>query len=306
MNRTIPRPTDRDEWLAARRPYFNASAASVLWDRHPFLTPGDYATTKLTGREQTQTRAMQRGLRLEDVIAQWWADDNRCKVVEPDHLYVRGPIMATVDRVVTGCDTPAFPVGTPIEIKNPGHRVREPELHWLDQCQAIMYAAAAPEMVLVWFDSSMEIHERSLFADEDFAIELADKAEQFMAAIELGIVPDWITLSYDNAADLYPNPAGRLELDDHGLDLVQKLDVIRQIRRDAEADERKLRDQLAGLLLDCEAGAWRGQDIVTWKATKSTMVVDVKRLAEENPDLAARYLTERPGSRRMLVHLGAE
>jgi predicted phage-related endonuclease len=295
--RTVARPLSRDEWLAARRPWFNASAAAVLWDRHPFLDPGDYATVKLTGKEQEATRAMQRGLRLEDVIAQWWADDHRCKVVEPDVLHVRGRVMATVDRMVL--DT-----GMPVEIKNPSRRVREPEQYWIDQCQAIMWTVDTDEIVLVWFDSSMEIHDRVINRDPEFGPELARRADEFMAAIDLGIVPDWVTLSYDNIAALHPDPAGRVVLDNNGLELVRKLDTIRLIRRDAEADEKRVKDELARLLGEAAVGTWAGLEVLTWKAIKGTRVLDHKRLAEDHPDLVAEYMVDRPGTRRMLVHLG--
>lgn len=301
---TVTKPLDRDEWLAARRPYFNASAAAVLWDRHPFLTPGDYATTKLTGEEQEQTRAMRRGLRLEDVIAQWWADDNDCKVIEPRELAVRGRVMATVDRLVLR-GTTTFPDGTPIEIKNPGHRVREPEQYWLDQCQAIMWAVDATEIVLVWFDSSMDIHQRTILCDPGFGPELAQRAEQFMAAIDLGIAPDWVTLSYDNLAAIHPNPAGRVAIDSEQLELVRQLDLLRMIRRDAEADEKRVKDRLARLLGDAESATWAGVEVLSWRAVKPGRVLDAKRLTEDQPDLAADYMIDRPGGRRMLTHLGA-
>lgn len=302
---TIPKPADRNEWLEARRGFFNASATAILWDRHPFQSPGDYATIKLTGNEQAPTRAMERGTRFEEVVARWWADDHHCKLVEPDVLYVKGRVMATVDRMVESLD-PVFgevAAGTPVEIKTTARPMRDVPQYWVDQCQAIMYATAAPEMVLVWLDSTMEVRWQAVLADFEFGVELARRADEFMSSIDLGVAPDWIEFSYDNLVALHPHPKGRLELDEEGAELVARLDIVRAIRRDAEADEEAVREQLARLLQGNEAGSWQGHDVITWKAARPTKAIDVKRLAEENPELAARYLVERPGSRRMLTHL---
>ncbi len=104
--RRVPKPLDRDAWLAVRRPWFNASYAAVLFDRHPYVTPGDLASIKLTGKEQGQTRAMDRGRRLESVIRDWFADETQCVVTEPDQLYIAGRVMATADGIVTSNAVP--------------------------------------------------------------------------------------------------------------------------------------------------------------------------------------------------------
>jgi len=297
---TVPKPVDRDEWLAVRRPYFNASAAAILYDRHPYQSPGDYATVKLSGEEQAPTRAMDRGRRMEDVIARWWADDHHVEVVESDVLFVADCIMATVDRIVIGSDgTPL----SPLEIKSTNHRTAEPEPYWLDQCQAIMLTTDAPYIELVWLDSSLDIHEATVQADHAMQADMLRRAERFMAAIELGIVPDWISLSYDNVVRLYPEPAGGEEIGDDGLDLVRELAAVRQVRLDAEKDEKRLRDRLADLLGEKEAGLWNGIEILSFRAAKGATVFDRAMFAADHPDLAEKYMVTKPGTRRMLTKL---
>ncbi|MET0521353.1 MAG: YqaJ viral recombinase family protein, partial [Jiangellaceae bacterium] len=178
----LPKPGDRDEWLAARRPYFNASATSILFDRHPYMTPGDYATEKLTGVGQAQTRAMVRGTMLEDAIAQWWAFEHAADAEVVQTLYVAEAVMATADR---WCPQD----NCPVEIKTTTERAHDPRQYWLDQCQSIMLCAGADACWLVWFDASMDIRERLVEADVDLQDEIVRRAERFMAAIELGIVP---------------------------------------------------------------------------------------------------------------------
>jgi predicted phage-related endonuclease len=295
--RTIPKPPDRERWLEVRRPYFNASSTAILFDRHPYLTPGDYATVKLTGEEQTPTRAMRRGIALEDAIGQWWAMEHACSVGDVDDLYIAGRVMATVDKWALDDDCP-------IEIKTANHRAFEPERYWLDQCQSIMLCTDRDACWLVWFDPSMDLHEKLIGGDPELQAEILKRSERFMAAIDLGIVPDWIELSYQNIAALHPQskPAA-VALDDEGLAQVQALAMCRQLKRDAEKDEASIKDHLAKKLLDAESGTYDGLEILTWRTTKPSYQVDVEMLTADHPDLVERYRREKPGTRRMLTRL---
>lgn len=294
--RTIAKPADRQDWLQARQPFFNASATSVLFDRHPYMTPGDYATEKLTGNEQRQTRAMARGTRLEDVVARWWGDEHNEGVNEVEQLYINGSVMATIDRLTDG--------GVPVEIKTTNARCFEPMPYWLDQCQSIMLCTGASYCHLVWLDASLDIHAIDVTQDLDLQTQILDRAERFMAAIELGMVPE-VELSYRNVAALHPYPAGVAELDEEGLDAVRQLDLVRQIKRDATKDEERLKDRVAKLLYDSESGTWDGFEVVTWRTSKPSLSFDAEMFAADHPDLYEKYLREKPGSRRMITKLEA-
>jgi len=240
---------------------------------------------------------MRRGVMLEDAIAQWWATDADVEVSEVDELYVCGPMMATPDRVSQD--------GIPVEIKTTNRIAAEPEFYWLDQCQSIMACVDAPECELIWFDSTMELRHMTVVAYPELQAAILQRAERFMAAIELGIVPDWVELSYENVARLHPEPVGAAELDDAGLDLVRELATLRQIKKDADKEEHLTKDALAKVLLDNEVGTWNGIEVVTWKSSKPTFRLDVEMLTADHPDLVEKYSREQPGTRRMLTKLGA-
>ncbi|MDF2732656.1 MAG: phage-type endonuclease, partial [Desertimonas sp.] len=178
--------------------------------------------------------------------------------------------------------------------------------YWLDQCQAIMACCGAPVIWLVWFDPSFELHERMIAADHQLQDEILVRAERFMAAIELGIIPDWIELSYQNVAQLYPRSRpDAIDLDEDGLALVQSLDMTRRIKRDAEKDESTIKDALAKRLLDAECGAYDGHEILTWRTSKPRYELDLDMLRADHPDLVEKYTVEKPGRRTMLVKLDA-
>lgn len=294
---TVPKPSDRDEWLILRQPWFNASATAVLFDRHPFQSPGDYATVKLSGVEQEATPAMRRGVALESAIGAWWGQEHACTVTSVEYLHTAGRIMATIDAWAEDDDCP-------VEIKTTNARAYEPERHWLDQCQSIMLACGADDCWLVWFDPTMTLHEALIHEDVELQATILERAERFMAAVDLGIVPDWVELSYRNVATLHPQShAGTVQLDDEGLAQVQALAMCRQLKRDAEKDENAIKDLLAKRLLDAEAATYDGFEILTWRTSKPSLYVDVDMLEADHPDLVEKYRREKPGSRRMLTRL---
>jgi predicted phage-related endonuclease len=301
----VPKPDDRDEWLAVRRPYFNASYAAVLFGRHPYVTPGDLATIKLTGQEQGQTRAMDRGRRLEDVIAVWWAEtEGLCKVYEPGELFIAGRVMATVDRLVDATEIKAVSWvfnDMPVEIKSINKLAPEPEDYWIDQCQAIMLCVGEPALALVWFDSTMELRYRRIEADTKHQAAILDGAERFMAAIDLKMVPDWIELSYRNLSALHPRAKlPRVDLDDDGMNWVAALAEIRRKRLACEREEERIKAKVAEILGDNERGFFDGMEVVRWINNKDSRTLDAKRMAEEHPDIAKEYITTKPGARRMM------
>jgi hypothetical protein len=279
--------------LALRRPFFNASSASVLFNRHPYQTAGDYAAVKLTGKEQSQTTAMRRGQILEGPVADWWAEQMGYTLDEPSVMFACGRMLATLDRVTRQH-------GRPVEIKTTAERVAEPLPYWLDQCQAQMWCVGADTMDLVWFDGSMDLQWITVDADPQLQIEMADRAERFMAAIDLGIVPDWVELTSGNIATIHPNPQGEVDVGERGLMLVQQYVNLREQKKDVEAEMETTRDAVANLIGEHEAATFEGGTVATWKASAGYWTVDSKTLKAQEPEVWERLKVWRDGSRRFL------
>jgi hypothetical protein len=296
----VAKPTDRTAWLDVRVPYYNASAAACLHDRHPYLTVADYAIEKLAGRdydERDETSAMRRGRHLEDGVAQWWAEENGYTVYEPDELFIADRLMATVDRIVMQTDNP-------VEIKTVGRHLDEPEPYWLDQCQAIMFCADADVIELVWVDASMQLRSRTVDADADFQTDLAARAERFMAAIDFGIVPDFVvpTLTAANIDSLTPELDGDpVDLGDAGLVAMERYRELQDRMKDDKSELAAIKDDVARMLGEHTIGTYMGDPIVTWNRSKTTTKLDIDALvAELDPALVAKHEYAKPGSRRFL------
>lgn len=298
MNRTtIPLPDTREEWLAARQPYFNASAAACLFDAHPYLSAAQYAVTKLTGEEQEQTDAMKRGFHLEDGIALWAEDELGVKLHKPERLYVNGRCMATIDRLAVGAE------GWHAEIKDTVHILgEEPEPYWYHQVQMQMYCAGHDRAVIVACDGRKQLRIFDLDYDPAIGEQLAEAAEKFMGFIDLGMVPEGVELGVDEVKILHPESAPKpVELGPDALGWAQALAEARRDAKDAKVREDACRDWFAHRMEDADTVLVDGQPILTWKSNRPGESVDWKTLEQDNPDLVARYRRRTPGARQMRV-----
>lgn len=294
----IPKPTDRDAWLEVRRPYFNASAAAVLWDRHPYMTQAHYAAGKLSARDDPENRDMHRGNVLEDPIAKWWAEDYGFAITEPTAMFRCDHLLYTADRIAGDY----VPTGDLVEVKSVRGYVYEPQMHWLDQCQAACLCADKPGIHLVWMDSSLDYGYVWVERDETWGAAIYEASKQFMAFIEMGMVPEGVQLTYEQQAKVHPlATVAKAVLSDDEYQWVQALAQAKATRLAAERDEERIKAELARILGDAEEGWWRGAPAITWRNDRPGTQLDWRSMAKEHRAIAKQYEKPKLGVRRMLV-----
>jgi predicted phage-related endonuclease len=282
----VDRPAKESAWLEARRPHFNASVAATLFAEHPFVTLADVVVEKLTGRARNGNRAMRRGQHLEKAVADWWSDEHSIQIVEPDQLYVRGPLMASLDRWVFGTNDA-------LEVKTTAKHISEPERYWWWQCQAQIACADLDRVHLAVLDGSMDLQSFTVQRDEEAITLLLERAEEVMAAIGRGEVPADVDLSYRNLSTLHPTPTtSSVVLDDEALAAVAELGRIKVEQHELGEREETIKRLLAGRLGDAAEGRHPDDErlLVTWRSV-TRRGLDERRLRAEEPELARRYGT---------------
>jgi hypothetical protein len=301
---TVPKPEDRLEWLRARVPYFNASSAGALYGVHPHQNLGDVATEKLTPvSDEGQTEAMERGVRLEPFLLDWFGDRHGVKVETPNLLYVAGRLMATID---------GEPVGesdTWVEAKTTSHRwdTVPDHVYW----QAVAQGAASGKSTchVVWIDADMQFKEAIVVPAPAHMADVLERAERFMDFIDLGMVPEGVELSAENLTKMFPEPvAGKFaDVDDAGLTAIVRWEQLRQDRLAAEKAEAEAKDEVARLIADAEGARHDGRLIATWRANKASERFIARAHEADAPECHAAFKRTVPGARvlRATRELGA-
>jgi predicted phage-related endonuclease len=284
------------EWHKLRHGSFNASSASVLFDRHPFQTPGDLAVSKLADEPivEDDNPAMRRGRHMEAAIADWYSEEYGVKVYEAS-MHRKGVMMFSPDRWIPASERY-------LEIKTTSQYVDEPLVYWVDQCQAGMHCTDTETMVLAWVDATMQMQVAEIDRDDEFIADMVGRAERFMAAIEMGMVPDWIQpeLTAANVTALHPAPVGEKELSEADVALLAHYGHLKEYAKALDAEMADVKDALARVLADAEAGVFNGETLVTFKAPKREPVFDRAAFHADHPGLYAEYLRAAAPSRTFL------
>lgn len=295
MSATVAKPADRIAWLTARHPYFNASDAGCLYGVHPFRNLADVAVDKLRPEptDEGETEAMERGVRLEPFLLEWFGDKHSCKVTTPDVLFVEGRLMATLDGEIIGNDLEW------IEAKTTSQTWSSPPHHVYWQVVAQAAASGRRSCWVVWIDADMRFKQHRIVPEPEHVEDVLRRAEAFMDFIDLGMMPEGVEMSADHLARLYPAPkiGTFADVDDAGMQVIIGWEQARQARLDAEKAEAEAKDAVARLIADAEGARYDGRLIATWRANKASERPDWKALEADHPDLVATYRREVPGPR---------
>ena len=310
----------RDEWLIARNRGIGGSDAAVAVGLSPYKSPLELWLEK-TGRKPADDLsaidAVFWGITLEAIIANVYAERTGAKVRRVNSIlqHPKHPFMlVNLDRVVSHPTdgNGLLEVGL-LEVKTAGLRSAT---YWEEgvpesyQCQVLHQLAVTGK---TWADVAV------LIGGNDFRIYRIERDEAKIAALiqleqtfwqhVLDDTPPSCDGSESSAralSKLYPADQGTI------LDYSEDSDMnrlfsdywaYRQQKENAEIKEELLKQQLQEKL-GVATGAVFQAGKISWKKAKDSVTTDIKQLAVENPDLAARYFALKPGSRRFLAQLG--
>jgi len=84
-------------------------------------------------------------------------------------------------------------------------------------------------------------------------------------------------------------------------ELIKKLKSLNEQVDNYEAEISQIKQSIMGQMQDAEILTYQGQTLATWKAPKSSLRLDAKRLSEEHPDLVHQYQVSIQNSRRLVI-----
>lgn len=292
---TFDKPTHGSpEWLAVRwrdengLARISASNAAAVHNEHPYTSAAQLAIQLLKDeppQPEAENRSMQRGNTLEAPIRDWaskllgfWLG-TPCVMYAYEEDGVR--LVATIDAVNEKKEV--------FEIKTTRRRWdgKLPRMwYWQGVQQAI--CANVDRITWVIFDSDLDIqfHEQIVTSDEKRVH--IEACRNYLAAIDMGMIPDGAEAHYEDIADLYKGDGSSVDLDDTTIALMQEYNERKGMVEHHEKRLDEIKAKICEVLKDAEYGKANGDVAVTWKtATRNSF--DTKKFEAEHPALAAKY-----------------
>jgi hypothetical protein len=272
-----------------------ASACAAVHGQHPFITVADLANELLSEtppQPKEQNSAMLRGTTLEAPIRDWAAQLLGHPLTEPQTLYcwdepgVR--LIATIDSMSK--DGRVFEQKTTNKI----WRGELPDYwYWQGVQQAI--CTGVSEITWVVFDSTLDLHFHIQAVSSDEKQTHIEACRRFLAAIDMGIMPDDAVLEYRHVQDRHPEGTAKkeVELPMSALATIERLLLAKEQIKAAEASEDACKAELCEILGDAEYGLIQDELVCTWKTTQRESF-DSKKFQKDHPALWEKYRKSSP------------
>lgn len=303
----------RQDWLSARSQGIGASEAATCLGLNPYETPYQlWRRKKGMDPPKQETFLMRAGHYLEEAVARFYADETGSKIIKsttddftildterpylrvsPDRLFWHVGARRNEDsKSVLECKTTQKMVD-PDNIPNT----------WYCQVQMNLGVGQYGTGALAWLTQGREFGYKDIDFDRDFFEWMAGRIKEFW---EEYVVGDKEPPAY-SATDVimkYPrHTEGKsVTATKEVTDTLSALSAIKAAEKWNEAEALRLEEDLKLFIGDAETLVGEdGKVLATWKAPRESEKFDEKAFKEDNPELWAKYVTSRQGSRRFLL-----
>lgn len=304
----------RDDWLAVRRTGIGGSDAAAAVGLNPYMSPLELWLDK-TGRAEglprpdpnDTTSPTYWGTLLEPLVAAVYTKKtgNRVRRVNAVLRHPSVPFMlANIDREVVGARDVSI-----LECKTAGEfgarlwRAGVPEYVQIQvQHQLAVTGKTAAHVAVLLCGQALEVHR--IERDDALIGRLVELEARFWRFVESDTPPPADgSESADRALrHLYPGNGGTVDFTDDRSLSSAFADLV-AARADIEARqtiEAQLKQTIAQAMGDATRALFETGE-VSFKRSKDSSAVDLKRLLTDHPEYETQYATSRPGSRRFLI-----
>lgn len=285
------------DWLRLRRRnpigeiIVSASNAAVVHGTHRFTTPAELALDLLDPADPqptAPTEAMERGTLLEPALLAWADKQSQImfRIHEPLSMYGYKRMISTLDGLAGIYGRECYPV----ECKTTNRRWDGvlPE-YW--RWQGVQQAMCVDSWKVFWviLDSNLRFHLHEQIVTDEDKQEHEWAVEKFLAALDMGMMPENATLTVEDLARMHPEPSSvPVELPENAREL---LDWYHAASRQVQVAKQELdacKAEIASLLGAAEVGVLDGDEVVTWKHSRRWSF-DGARFESEHPAMFREY-----------------
>ncbi|WGS50138.1 YqaJ viral recombinase family protein [Paraburkholderia sp. D15] len=304
----------RDDWLAVRRTGIGGSDAAAAVGLNPYLSPLELWLDK-TGRAEglprpdpaDTTSPTYWGTLLEPIVAAVYTQQTGNKVRKVNAVLRHRSIpfmLANIDREVVG-----VPDVQVLECKTAGEfgarlwRDGVPEYVQLQvQHQLAVTGKQAAHVAVLLCGQALEVHR--IERDDALIGRLIELEARFWRFVETDSPPPADgSESADRALrHLYPGNGGAIDFsnDRHLSSVFADLVAVRAEIEARQAIEAQLKQTIQQAMGEATRAVFETGS-VSFRRSRDSSTVDLKRLLAAHPEVEAQYALPKPGSRRFLV-----
>ncbi len=282
-----------DEWKKFRSSGVGASDAAVVLGISPWQSPLSlYYQKRGEIPDQFENKQMSMGKKLEAVVVEMYAEETGRAVYPNRDIYrlIEKPhILATPDALTDE--------NGGVEAKT---AVYAGAKKWDDEVP-IYYQAQAQHQMLVmgwdWVDfpvlkSGVEFEIHRVLRDEKVIRDIEAAVDRFWEQVQKGIAPeaDGHEVTSKALAAFYgsSDPDSVIECDPAVLDIVRKLEAVKEHIKDSEGEKAFYENQLKALIGSHEIALIEGKKAFSWKVSERTSI-DIDGFRKAFPRASKRF-----------------
>ncbi|WP_454824472.1 YqaJ viral recombinase family nuclease [Paraburkholderia xenovorans] len=306
----------RQDWLKVRKSGIGGSDAAAAVGLNPYMSPLELWLDK-TGRDaglvkpdpHDTTEPVYWGNLLEPIVAAAYTQQTGSRVRKVNAVLQHPTVpfmLANIDREIVG-----VPGAQILECKTAGQfgarlwREGVPEYVVLQvQHQLAVTGKRAADVAVLLCGQKLEVHR--IERDDGLIARLIQLEAQFWQYVTNDTPPPADgSESADRALRyLYPGNAGTLDFtDDRRLSTAfADLVAVRAEIELREEQEAKLKQTIQQAMGDASRALFETGE-VSFRRSKDSDGIDLKRLLADHPELESQYVITKPGSRRFLINV---
>jgi putative phage-type endonuclease len=301
----IPKPADRQQWLAERRKGIGGSDSAAAVGLSKWTTRLELFLDKRGELEKHETPQMRWGTALEQPIRQEYCNQTGAEVLIPDAIYQHPDhkfALVNLDGIVINRER-IFEAKTARSGEGWGEPgTDEVPAEYLLQAQHGMAITGLPATDIAVLIAGSDFRIYVVEADRSLQSMLLEREAEFWDMVEQNTPPEPTTLEDVKLrwrVAQNDSPAIATEEDARA---VIELAQLKKAMKDAEARDEALRARLQGVIRDSASLVTPAGDLLaTWKNVNAAPRFDMEQFKREQPDLYQQYLREASPRRMFLL-----
>lgn len=300
----LPKPADRQKWLAERRKGVGGSDAAAAIGLSKWMTPLELWLDKRGELIREETSSMRWGITLEPIVRQEYCNQTGAEVLVPEAIYQHSQhafaiinldgLVLSRDRIYEGKTS-----RTGEGWGEPGTDEVPPEYNLQVQHGMAITGLPMADIAVLIGGSDFRIY--CVEADLDLQQMMLEREAEFWQMV-VDERPPEPTTPADVKLRWKMATAGKqaeadMELANDCLSLRDLKDALKA----GEAQKESLEAKLQTAMMDAAELVWNGETLATWKNVNANPRFDLERFKAEQSELYQQYLQEPAASRRFLL-----